>query len=264
MCLSMFCVSFAISNGSDTENDYIEDRPNDPVYRVSGAGRFVGINIGVRVGTTNSIAYTRTFYGIGVLVHGSQDFAQNTDLTAYGQPGDDLLIGVVPTVTVSDPSIRPLPVQQRACYFDDELKLRTTLLYTNKLCIAECVLNTIYEYCKCLPFFYAEVRKCPANEGLFNYCQLCDWTCCVDLRSFAGPRSQCVLSDSTCLRRHRSLFASLQPDNGYNVTSGVRCNHCLPSCSTETFTTHTVKSLRKRTNQPPSWLLYVGINRVTY
>lgn len=155
----LFKQSSQFVHDSDTENDYIEDQPDDPVYRVSGAGRYVGLDIAVRVGTTESISYSHTYYGIDVLVHGSQDFAQHTDLNAIGQPGDDLTIGVVPTVTVSEPSIRPLPLKQRGCYFDDEVKLRTTVRYTYKLCIAECVLKAIYEHCKCLPFYFAEVRE---------------------------------------------------------------------------------------------------------
>lgn len=145
-------------------NDFIEDAPNDPVYRVSGAGPYVGLQALIRVGTTESISYTHTYYGASVLVHGSEDFPQLADRTAVGQPGDDVTVGVVPTITVSTDSIRGLPVKKRSCYFEDEVKLRTTIRYSYKLCIAECVLRTIYEYCKCLPFYYAEVRKCRRNR----------------------------------------------------------------------------------------------------
>lgn len=144
----------------DTINDYIDDTTNDPVYRVSGAGQFVGLEAFIQVGTIDYVSYANSYYGVSVLVHGTDDFPQQSDRTAVGQPGDDLTVAIVPTVVVSEASVRDLPLRQRNCYFDDEVDLESAIKYTYKLCIAECAVETIFDYCKCLPFYYPQVRKC--------------------------------------------------------------------------------------------------------
>lgn len=127
---------------------------------MSGAGQFVGLDAYIQIGTADYVSYSKSYYGVSILVHGSDEFPQSSDHTAFGQPGDDVTVAVVPTVVVSEPSVRDLPLRQRGCYFSDELDLNTAPKYSYKLCIAECAVETIIKYCKCLPFYYPQVRKC--------------------------------------------------------------------------------------------------------
>lgn len=129
------------------------------MYRVSGAGTNVGLEAYVHVGSNKSAAYANGYDGVIIIVHGSEDYPHHLDMTAIGEPGDDVAISVVPTITVSEPSVRSLPVARRNCYFEDEYRLLTTVEYTYDLCVVECSLAAIYALCGCLPFFYAENRE---------------------------------------------------------------------------------------------------------
>lgn len=60
------------------------------------------------------------------MVHGTQDFPQGADRTTFGQPGTDVTIAVIPSIVVSEESIRRLPLKKRNCYFDDEVYFENT------------------------------------------------------------------------------------------------------------------------------------------
>lgn len=149
---------------SDTNNQFVDDTSHDVEHRVSGAGKYVGLDVFVRFGGSPYVSYGDSFYGVSILLHGPEDFPLTSDRAAYGQPGDDVTVAVIPTVVVSEASVRGLPLRQRECYFDDELNLSTTSKYTYKLCMTECTANTVYSYCGCLPFYYPEVRKYRATD----------------------------------------------------------------------------------------------------
>lgn len=86
-----------------------------------GSGQFVGLNIRIHIDPDQYTAYSHSFYGVAILVHGSEKFPEMSDTTAIGQPGNDVTVAVIPTVVVSEPSVRNLPLRQRNCYFDDEV-----------------------------------------------------------------------------------------------------------------------------------------------
>lgn len=68
------------------------------------------------------MAYSKSFYGAYILVHGPREFPQASVVTtALGQPGSDLTIAVTPTVTISEPRIRRLSIEKRKCLFEDEV-----------------------------------------------------------------------------------------------------------------------------------------------
>lgn len=163
------------------DHAYIDDQLDDPIYHVSGAGPNVGLDAVIRVEPEAYMAYTKSYHGAAIMIHGSRIFPQAGDKTTFGQPDCDLTVAVIPSVVVSQPSIRPLSLSQRICLFDDELQLRTTTKYTYQSCIAECAVDTILAVCKCLPFYYMEVR----------------------LRAFFEGKRQCTLDDSMCLRDNR-------------------------------------------------------------
>lgn len=108
-------------NYSDTDEDGISDQLEQPVYRVSGAGINVGLSALIRIAPMHYVAYSKSFYGAYVLIHGPEDYPQASVTTVVGQPGCDLAIAVTPSVVVSEPSIRDLPQKKRNCLFDDEV-----------------------------------------------------------------------------------------------------------------------------------------------
>lgn len=95
---------------------------NSHVYRVSGSGNNVGLSALVQIEPDDYVAYSKSFYGAYILIHGPTDFPQTSVTTAIGQPGTDLTISVTPTVTVSEPRIRQMAIHKRKCLFDDEVK----------------------------------------------------------------------------------------------------------------------------------------------
>lgn len=92
-----------------------------PVYRVSGAGINVGLSALVLIDPSEYVAYSKSFYGAYILIHGPKDFPQASVTTVLGQPGCDVSISVTPTVTVSQPRIRDVPIERRNCLFEDEV-----------------------------------------------------------------------------------------------------------------------------------------------
>lgn len=111
---------------------------------------------------TEVISNTESFYGVSALLHATDDFPSTNNRVGYGQPGGDLIVSVEPTLVQSATRIRSLPLSKRQCYFEDELPLTTSPVYTYKTCMSECTVDTIYSTCGCLPFYYPEVRECDA------------------------------------------------------------------------------------------------------
>lgn len=105
----------------DTDHDYIDDVPAEVPYRVSGAGQFVGVDLLIHIDTEDYLAYAASYYGVTIMIHGSSNFPTLSDRVIIGQPGQDVTISVIPTVVVSEPAIRSLPLKQRNCYFEDEV-----------------------------------------------------------------------------------------------------------------------------------------------
>lgn len=81
----------------------------------------MGMEILVNIEPEQYMAYTKTYYGISILIHSPHEYPQNAVAKAVGQVGTDVTINVVPSVVVSDESVRNLPLTQRNCYFDDEV-----------------------------------------------------------------------------------------------------------------------------------------------
>lgn len=105
-----------------TASDVVNDQLNQPIYRVTGAGENVGLNIRIEVEKESYVAYSKSFYGAKILIHDPEDFPQTSVTTSIGQPGFDLTIAVLPSVIVSEPGIRGLSQLQRNCLFEDEVR----------------------------------------------------------------------------------------------------------------------------------------------
>lgn len=55
---------------SDSEDDSVSDQLDDPVYKVSGAGINVGLSALIKIAPMHYVAYSKSFYGAYVLIHG--------------------------------------------------------------------------------------------------------------------------------------------------------------------------------------------------
>lgn len=89
---------------------------------MTGAGENVGLNIRIDVERESYVAYSKSFYGVKILVHDAESFPQSSvATTTIGQPGYDNTVAVIPSVIVSEPGIRSLAQKQRNCLFNDEV-----------------------------------------------------------------------------------------------------------------------------------------------
>lgn len=66
------------------------------------------------------VSHARSFYGIQVAVHASEDFLDRSSVI-IAQPGFDIRISITPTVFDTNPLVRNLPIKKRNCFFDDEV-----------------------------------------------------------------------------------------------------------------------------------------------
>lgn len=185
--LSVSCVVFS---NNDTRGNYY----------VSGAGRTMGISALIDVEQQHSLAMAKSIYGAEVVIHDANEFPQRSLTSAVAQPGRDLSIAIIPSVTISRETIRSLPVAERNCYFADEEKLRATRRYSLNSCLAECRVDHIIAKCNCLPFVYPEI---PAIENKYRQCGLMDVAC---LRTY---RSEWTI----CSRYIRCLITIYRPSS---------------------------------------------------
>lgn len=101
--------------------DSVAEQLYDPLYRVSGSGESAGLSLLLDVQKDDYVAYSKSFYGAEILIHDPQDFPQTSVMSAVAQPGTDLLLSIIPTVTMSEEDVKSLSLRQRSCLFDDEV-----------------------------------------------------------------------------------------------------------------------------------------------
>lgn len=114
--------NFCSSISRNSEYDSVLDQLDNPIYKVSGAGQFVSLEVLLHVSTSQYVAYSRSYYGISVLIHSPEDYPQASATTTVAQPGCDVICAIIPSVVVSEPNVRSLALEQRNCLFDDEVK----------------------------------------------------------------------------------------------------------------------------------------------
>lgn len=93
---------------SKSDSDKISEELQNPNYRVSGAGPYVGMELLVNIEPEQYMAYTKTYYGVSILIHSPHEYPQNSVAKTVGQIGTDVTINVVPSVVVSETSVRGL------------------------------------------------------------------------------------------------------------------------------------------------------------
>lgn len=126
----------------------------------SGYGVSMSLNALIDIELSEYVSTTRSVAGVDVLIHQREEFPGQTAIMTTAQAGNDVLMSVTPSVMDSDSSLRTLTSEQRACYFPDEKKLRTTDVYTYKSCVTECKVDHFIKACACIPFFFNELSKC--------------------------------------------------------------------------------------------------------
>ena len=108
-------------NFSDRNTDDVSNQLNMPIYTVAGYGENVGLTVLVDSEVNEYMSYTNKYYGVNVLIHAAEDFPETSISSTLVQLGQDASIAVVPSVSVSSPDIRSLPISQRKCLFKDEV-----------------------------------------------------------------------------------------------------------------------------------------------
>lgn len=117
---------------------------------------------------------SKSFYGVEVFVHDPEEFPQTNGPSAIAQPASSTIVSIVPSVITSRSTLRSVPVEERQCYFADEIRLRATRKYSLISCLAECRVDFIASRCNCVPFFYPSVRDI---RDKYRLCTLSDVDC---------------------------------------------------------------------------------------
>ena len=81
----------------------------------------MALDLIIQISTDDYVSYVKSYYGVSVLIHGSEDFPQSADKTTVAQPGCDVTLAIIPSILMSESAIRDLTFDQRNCYFEDEV-----------------------------------------------------------------------------------------------------------------------------------------------
>ncbi|KAF2901091.1 hypothetical protein ILUMI_05094 [Ignelater luminosus] len=74
-----------------------------------------------------------------------------------------VLVAIKPRMITISETLKSYKPEDRKCYLNDERKLRFFKSYTQQNCLQECLLNTIFNVCNCLPFYmlgYGDIPIC--------------------------------------------------------------------------------------------------------
>jgi hypothetical protein len=109
---------------------------------------------------------------VQMLVHGSDDFPDDTAIEKALPVGRELLFRVTPTSGYCTQAVRKLPPSARQCVFESEMKLRYFPVYSEINCIAECRMNYTIRFCNCSHFYYHDTGKCGSvhDSAMAHFC----------------------------------------------------------------------------------------------
>ncbi|XP_021937906.1 sodium channel protein Nach-like [Zootermopsis nevadensis] len=116
--------------------------------------------------------FVATMFSVGIrmLVHGSDDFPDDTATEKVLPVGRELLFRVTPTSGYCTEAVRQLDPSARKCVFESEMKLKYFPVYSEINCITECRMDYTIHYCNCSHFYYH-------NTGAIRLCDLNDLPC---------------------------------------------------------------------------------------
>lgn len=94
---------------------------------VPGSGRDVGLSVLFDVESQLHGGATRPYVGASILVHDPQDYPEISLLTAFAETGKEVDIAISGTILESVANIRGLSLEQRRCFFNDEVPCINTI-----------------------------------------------------------------------------------------------------------------------------------------
>ncbi|CAO1407458.1 unnamed protein product [Diamesa serratosioi] len=122
-------------------------------HRVLGSGITVGLNIELRVKSSNiDYACNGPVQGFKVALHTSGEMPQ-MDHVFYQVPlKQQVLIAVKPEVITTSKGLYSYKPKKRQCYFNGESKLKFFKVYTQSNCELECLTDYTLKECECVKF----------------------------------------------------------------------------------------------------------------
>ncbi|KAJ9580041.1 hypothetical protein L9F63_004334, partial [Diploptera punctata] len=108
--------------------------------------------------------------GVRMLVHGADDFPDDTATEKILPVGRELLLRVTPTSGYCTDSVQDVSPEVRECVFESERKLHYFPIYSEINCIAECRMDYTIQFCNCSHFYYHDTGK-------IRLCELADIPC---------------------------------------------------------------------------------------
>ncbi|XP_033606268.1 sodium channel protein Nach isoform X3 [Cryptotermes secundus] len=205
------CCSFNY-HGIDEKLRIAKDEEEARIHYAYGAGRHAGLTVVLNTGQLEYFAPLDPLYGIRAVFHDPDDFPDAGLQMALIEPQRLVSVMLEAQVVESMSDVRWISVQNRQCWFDDEVAVvHTSPKYSYYNCLTECRMKAFQDKCGCIPFFYP----------LFN-----------------DSSHVCTLQDTECLRQYRRMTTGLHPSGrpafgeifSKNETEGMNCT-CLPQCT---------------------------------
>ena len=96
---------------------------------------------------------------VQMLVHGSEDFPDETAVEKVLPVGRELLLRMNPTSGYCTQAVRQVAPSFRQCVFQSEMKLKYFPVYSETNCITECHMDSTIQYCNCSHFYYHDTGE---------------------------------------------------------------------------------------------------------
>ncbi|XP_047106103.1 sodium channel protein Nach-like [Schistocerca piceifrons] len=93
--------------------------------------------------------------GVRMLVHGPDDFPEESLLEKVLPPGHELLLRLSATLSYCTRAVQSVAPQVRGCVFPEERHLQLFSSYSAANCLAQCRADAIVRLCHCMPFYYS-------------------------------------------------------------------------------------------------------------
>jgi hypothetical protein len=94
------------------------------------------------------------------LFHDPEDYPDTGIQMALVEPGRVTTVILEAQVVESVSDVRWISVQNRQCWFDDEVAVvHTSATYSYYNCLTECRMKALQDKCDCIPFFYPLISQ---------------------------------------------------------------------------------------------------------
>ncbi|XP_011631255.2 pickpocket protein 28-like [Pogonomyrmex barbatus] len=182
-------------------NETFDDLPGvDEILKAPGSGRDVGLAVALNIEPDMYKATSRPYVGASVMIHDPIDFPDIGAHLASVPPGHVLAISVTGTSIRAMESLRNIPLQQRLCFFDNEIP--GEVHYSYQSCISDCIAKLTYRLCGCLPFYH------PETHGM-RTCFLPDINCLLNFRESSSDFGNC----RKCLPQCTDMLYNISPED---------------------------------------------------